>query len=126
MTGVKKYITLLYIPIILVSSINLPLVYLEFELNKGYITKVLCIDRDKPVNVCSGSCFLKKRLEKEATNNTKPDSKTKRLAFAMFYQNIKAVIVPKHKQNTLLEYSDIQYCFLYSKSVFHPPNFLLA
>lgn len=124
--GIKKYITFLFIPIVLFSSVNLPLVYLEFELNKGYITKVLCLDRDKPVNVCSGSCFLKKRLEKEATSNTTSNSKMKRLAFTMFYQNIKAVFVPKYDRNSLIAFSDVHYCYAYSKSVFHPPNFPLT
>ena len=41
---------------------------IEFELNKGYIQDVLCINKDKPITVCGGSCYLSNRMEQEAAN----------------------------------------------------------
>ncbi|MEM6522273.1 MAG: hypothetical protein AAGF85_10605 [Bacteroidota bacterium] len=37
---------------------------IDFELNKGYIQDFLCINRDKPVTVCGGKCYLTKQLKK--------------------------------------------------------------
>ncbi len=34
-----------------------------FQLNRDYIAEVLCINRDKPITVCYGQCFLEKNLD---------------------------------------------------------------
>ncbi|MEM7107821.1 MAG: hypothetical protein AAF519_06320 [Bacteroidota bacterium] len=37
---------------------------IEFELNKGYIQDFLCINRDKPLTVCGGQCYLAEQMKK--------------------------------------------------------------
>lgn len=34
-----------------------------FNLNRQYIAEVLCINKEEPIPVCQGSCFLKKNLD---------------------------------------------------------------
>lgn len=34
-----------------------------FQLNRDYIAEVLCINRDKPITLCNGQCFLEKNLD---------------------------------------------------------------
>lgn len=45
----------------------------EYELNKTFIARVLCENRDKPAMHCNGKCHLKKQLQqddqKERTNS---------------------------------------------------------
>jgi len=36
-----------------------------YELNKSYIAKVLCINRDKPAMHCDGKCYLKKKMQQD-------------------------------------------------------------
>lgn len=43
-----------------------------FQLNRDYIAEVLCINRDKPITVCQGQCFLDARLDL-ASNDTPAD-----------------------------------------------------
>lgn len=52
--------------------------FIEYALNKEYIAKNLCINRNKPKSCCEGKCHLKKQLAKsdpandsEGNNNTK-------------------------------------------------------
>ena len=33
-----------------------------FQLNRTYITQVLCVNKEKPMTMCYGQCFLKKNL----------------------------------------------------------------
>ena len=33
-----------------------------FQLNREYIAEVLCINKEKPISVCYGQCFLKNKL----------------------------------------------------------------
>ena len=60
----RNIITLYLSLNILASTLMVPLVYLDFEVRKDYIAKVLCINRDKPITVCGGQCFLAKQLNK--------------------------------------------------------------
>ena len=34
-----------------------------FEINRDYIAKVLCINRDEPITMCHGQCFLDRNLD---------------------------------------------------------------
>ena len=58
-------VTLLYIWLI---AITLPIfsqwgTIAYYQLNKEYITRVLCKNRDKPQLHCNGHCFLAKKLK---------------------------------------------------------------
>jgi len=39
--------------------------YLEYYLNYDYITEVLCINKNEPITVCDGKCFLADQLSAE-------------------------------------------------------------
>jgi hypothetical protein len=34
-----------------------------FQLNKTYIAEILCINKEKPITMCYGQCFLNKNLD---------------------------------------------------------------
>lgn len=40
-----------------------PLVYLDYELRKEYISAYLCVNRDNPAMACHGKCHLVKELK---------------------------------------------------------------
>ncbi len=41
-------------------------IVLDYQWNKDYIAKYLCVNRDKPEMKCEGKCYLCKKLKKEA------------------------------------------------------------
>ena len=47
---------------------------LDYAVNYDYISKVLCINKDKPQIHCNGKCYVGKELAKNESQN---DSKTK-------------------------------------------------
>ena len=51
---------------VIFQSLSLLYIECEFNLNKTYIAKVLCINRDKPQMHCDGKCFLKKEMNRNA------------------------------------------------------------
>ena len=90
---VVKYIVLTVLAVsMLLSTLMVPLIYLDFSVRRDYIAKVLCIERDEPMTVCGGSCYLSGQLkrvaeqqEKEATMpNQKP-------GFSFFYKALSPV-----------------------------------
>ena len=121
MCRLKKYITLFFIPVVLASAVNFPLIFLEFELNKEYIRDVLCVNRDKPITICGGSCYLKNRLDEEQSKTTSSSSSTKRMAMAFYFEEISKVFIPL-SWNVLI-YADLQakYSSPFIKGIFHPP-----
>ncbi|RKQ43249.1 hypothetical protein BXY85_3868 [Roseivirga pacifica] len=58
----KRLIIALIILSNLVSALMMPLILLDFEVRRDYIAEVLCINRDEPITVCGGTCYLDKKL----------------------------------------------------------------
>lgn len=50
-----------------------------FYLNRDYVAKVLCVNKERPVAMCKGQCYLKKHLaladQSNSHDGTIPDAK---------------------------------------------------
>ena len=53
-------------------------ILIDFKINQDFIAEVLCINREKPMTMCNGKCYMSEQLkkveeqeEKQATNNKK-------------------------------------------------------
>ena len=100
--------------------------YIDFELNKSYIIKTLCVERDKEVNTCQGQCHLNKEIKE---NTRQEEERQKSIPGQIFEDEIFFIVLSRH--NTSLQettkyhlciYSN-NYRFLISSSHFHPPEF---
>jgi hypothetical protein len=99
----------------------------EYVVNYEYISKVLCVNKDKPKLQCNGKCQLMKELA-IASENEKPISDKKIAAQefeVLFFENIKSFegtprfyfIKTQINDNYSNFYSHLNSCF-----VFHPPT----
>ena len=99
----------------------------EYVVNYEYISKVLCVNKDKQMLHCNGKCQLMKELAK-ASENEKPISDKKIAAQefeVLFFENLKSFEVTSRfyfsttqiKDNYYNFYSHLNSCF-----VFHPPT----
>lgn len=122
-----KKIIFIIVVIILVKPV-LPV--LEYVVNYEYISKVLCINKDKPKMHCNGKCHLMQELAK-ASDAEKPISSDKKGIYqiieVLFFEEIKSFrIKPIYfgtKEKINKSYSNL-YFYLNSSSVFHPPTFI--
>lgn len=57
-----------------------------FQLNRDYIAEVLCINKEKPMNMCNGQCFLDKNLDVAdgASEEGRVPTNTQRVEFPVF------------------------------------------
>ncbi len=55
-----------------------------YQLNKDYIAAFLCENRDNPITLCYGQCFLSKALGLESDNNTNSLSSNHKFDFPVF------------------------------------------
>jgi hypothetical protein len=55
--------------LVLLAYLVLPVIpIVDYLINKDYIAKNLCVNRDKPKSCCKGKCHLVKQLKKTSSN----------------------------------------------------------
>lgn len=66
-----RYLIYSYILLfVLVFYILRPVIpYIEYAVNKDYIAKHLCVNRDKPHSYCEGKCYLEKQIKNSTESN---------------------------------------------------------
>ena len=102
----------------------------EYAMNYEYISKVLCVNKAKPMMHCNGKCHLMKELAK-ASENEKPISSDKKNSVqefeVLFFQKMRNYSFSEHsfifRPKLNYKYSNL-YTFLSANSVFHPPTSL--
>ena len=101
----------------------------EYVINYEYISKVLCINKDKPKMKCNGKCHLMQELAK-SSENEKPisDKKISVHEFeVLFFQDFATYNFTEKnilKSKTInSNYSNL-YSYLNNCYVFHPPTFI--
>ena len=99
--------------------------YIDFELNKAYIIKTLCVERNKEVNTCQGQCHLNKEIKK---NTTQEEDKQNRIPVPNFEDKIYFIMLSglnatlhESLNSTLFIYLS-NYRFLLIENHFHPPE----
>lgn len=78
MNFAKSFVITSLIVANLASTLMVPLIYLDFEVRNDYISKVLCIERNKPITVCGGSCYLTDKLNQAQEQQEKSERLTPR------------------------------------------------
>ncbi len=76
MSFFQKSIVLVQALLFLAKTMAIPIVMLQYTVNKEFIAKNLCDNRYKPELNCEGKCILMKKLEKhkETQENTEKGS----------------------------------------------------
>lgn len=124
---VKTVVAILLCLSIFAQGIAHLLVVGLFHLNKEYIAKNLCENRDKPAKKCCGKCYLKKQLKKvsEQDENAPGTSvlKIEKLEIACWKPT--SFTIPAHlefsapaSQTPVVPHFNT---YLAVTSVFHPP-----
>ena len=122
----KKIILLIVIALVMKPIIPV----IDYAINYEYISKVLCVNKEKPKMHCNGKCHLMKELAKAASDDIPKSSDKKtgtQLIEVLFCNRIEAILFAafnlESKVNINKNYSNL-YCFLNSNSVFRPPAFI--
>ncbi|MEO8516300.1 MAG: hypothetical protein ABI426_06130 [Flavobacterium sp.] len=103
---------------------------IEYVINYDYISKVLCVNKDKPAMKCNGKCHLMKELAK-ASEGEKSNSNDKKSTHfeseILFFETIKPLVITQicfsTEEKIHNNYANL-YAYLAHHSVFHPPTFI--
>ena len=97
--------------------------FVEYAINYDYISKVLCINKDKPELECNGKCQLMKKLEKQQEE----DYKLLRITIedypigfvSVLNLDLRTKLCFKEKETF---YYNKNYYYLRNTEIFHPPT----
>ncbi|MCF2443362.1 hypothetical protein L0657_05290 [Dyadobacter sp. CY345] len=124
----KQWIGLGLLTLMLVKAWLIPLVCLDYELRKEYIAKALCVNRNKPITLCYGKCYLANKLA--AANQQQERQAEQDYVTSLIYQvmDINSVKSFDYSPTTFLLPDTAQYPFqssfidrLLIGSIFRPP-----
>ncbi|MDQ1090421.1 hypothetical protein [Siphonobacter sp. SORGH_AS_1065] len=59
----KSISVVFFTGLLLLRTLMVPLILMDFELRHDYIASELCVNRDKPQLHCDGKCYLAKKLK---------------------------------------------------------------
>ena len=117
--------------IILIALILKPILpVVDYIVNYEYISKVLCVNKAKPMMHCNGKCHLMKELAKAAeTENSKSSDKKQNMPIqeVLFFKEIKSFSIVSFgfSTETKINSSYLElYSYLNTNSVFHPPTII--
>ncbi|MCG8323549.1 MAG: hypothetical protein MI921_28900 [Cytophagales bacterium] len=122
----KQALSISLIFTLFLPTLNKLNVWIDFKINQEYIARVLCINKEEPITVCNGNCYLSEQLKKaeeDQQNQPRPFSQEKQEV--TYYtdtttaQSIKDITV-----QTKAGFSDDQplNTSLHIHRVFHPPR----
>lgn len=69
---IKYPVTILLILLIGVQTFSKWCLILEYQVNKDFIAKTLCVNREKPMSCCKGKCYLNKKMASDESQQQAP------------------------------------------------------
>ena len=107
------------------STLMVPLIYLDFNLRREYIAEVLCINKEEPITVCGGNCYLTGQLKKAGEQQEKEATTSQRSEIHFF--SLKLTRLDFSSLGDELIQSSLQReCLTFSSSyladIFRPPR----
>lgn len=121
----KQLIAILLIITLGIQTFSKIIIEFNFDINRDYIAKNLCINRNNPESSCKGKCFLKKKLAADESQQqpASKNSNQKNLQLDLFLSKplkIEALVAIKVIDHlSLYRFSDSQQ---FVKSIFQPPQ----
>lgn len=119
----KTTLTISLAFLFLLQSFTRTFIIVNYEVNKEYISKVLCENKEKKAMHCEGKCHLKKELDKEEKKESTPTGSSKeKVEITLFNESIPVLFI--HTANKVIYPADYiailpQNC---SIAIFHPPK----
>ena len=121
----KKVFSILMVAAILLPNLTKIGIFIDFKINQDFIAEFLCINKEEPIVMCYGECYLSDQLQKaeDQENQQRPTAQKERLEVIYCYSNILSQIPILLTQMSKLNAGDEDsYSPPFIKDVFHPPQ----
>lgn len=122
----NQIVCFVLVSVFLLQSLSKTIVVADYQINKEYIAKVLCVNKSKPKMHCNGKCHLKKELKKAEKKERSPanplNEKNEIQLFSQSTSTIDLFSSVILTTNTLLSDYAFHVSDTHLDSVFHPPQ----
>lgn len=108
----------------LIKLLAVPVICLQYVVNKDFIVANLCENRDKPTMHCNGKCLLNKQLAKAHESHDAQNQKGATVNISIdYFQTTEEFTLqqPSVVSNNYPAISTTGYTAGYPVNVFHPP-----
>ncbi|HEX3934292.1 MAG TPA: hypothetical protein VHW43_06405 [Puia sp.] len=86
--------TCLLLLVVLLQTFSKVVTYVDFCVNRDYIARNLCENRDKPMMHCGGRCVLRKRLARQDNEDkSNPEKKDKETTVLLFCKALPTLLI---------------------------------
>jgi len=120
---VKQKLSIFFLVILSLPAVYKVGFFTFYQLNKDYIAENYCVNKDRPITMCYGSCFLDKGLSL-ADQTPNPDNVLSTIKFELQEFLVDEIFVPTYFSKTILTFSVSTIPSIAEgiyPSVFHPP-----
>lgn len=119
----RRLISAFVLLIFLAQTFDQSITELNFLANRVYISKELCINRDKPQLHCNGKCALSKQLAKQEKQSEQTNNSKKEKFEVQFFSLPEEINLTAHSFEINISYFEPGNNTLseYGQTVFHPP-----
>jgi hypothetical protein len=120
----KKFPIILLLAIVFLQTFSSFVIEANYLINKGYISRILCINKEKPKMHCNGKCYLAKQLkeqeqqEQQASNSKKEKFEVQPFFLPKGFAFVAIAVAPKveYFHTVVIIRSPLLRC------IFHPPT----
>ena len=119
----QRFISALLLLIFLVQTFDQSIIELNFLANRSYISKELCVNRDKPQMQCNGKCALSKQITQQEKQSEQSGNSKREKFEVQFFNLPEEINLTAHSSVINISYYELNTCTLseYKQTVFHPP-----
>ncbi|MBK7181773.1 MAG: hypothetical protein IPH89_01945 [Bacteroidetes bacterium] len=120
----RSFIAILVAFVFLFQSASKLLIMADYEMNKEYIAKNLCENKEKPKSTCNGKCHLAKELKKQDKKENQTSNSQKEKYENQFYSEVEKsdIINTDLTNNQLVVFYQLTNYAYYLDSIFQPPR----
>jgi hypothetical protein len=120
----KQLVAILVFTGMLAQTFSRFFIIMDYELNKDYIAKNLCVNRNKPMMHCNGKCHMMKKMQQEEKKDQEnPERKMENKFESISFRIEDLLIIPPYIITSVtfpVFRENIHTDF--SSSYFHPPQ----
>ncbi|TRX58816.1 hypothetical protein FNH22_13155 [Fulvivirga sp. M361] len=109
MNNPKRILSVVLVILLMTNALLVPFIYLDFNLRKDFIARVLCRKKEEPITVCGGSCYLKEQLRKVTEPQGTETNRHKSTPETFFY----------YEKITPIKYSTHLFSYLFHRQKHH-------
>lgn len=120
----KRIAAILLLIGVLTQTFSKALIVAEYQLNREYIAKNLCVNKSRPKMHCNGRCHMMKKMKQEEKQDQENPERRAENKFEIICAAFHTDVLIPARIVSAIQYPVLEerICMDYAPSFFHPPQ----